>query len=570
MFLNFHTLRYKNLLSSGNTFIELELDKHPTTLITARNGSGKSSAFDALVFALYGKPYRKITKPNLVNSINKKNLLVEIEFSVGSSKYMVRRGIKPNVFEIYQDGKMLESNAAMKDQQEYLEEQILKLNYKSFCQIVIQGSSNSVPFMQLTAQHRREIVEDLLDLQVFSLMNTLLKEKVSANKKEITETEHALELVEEKIKMQTQHSTELKDAVLEQISNIENEIESNKSSIETYTSQIDALNTEVVELNEKITDKGKIEKKKKQLETFKVEFNTKIQSITKDCNFFTKHDDCPTCRQKIDEEFKKTMVTQQSAQKDELLSSLEELNKKLSEIESRENEITVINRKITDLNLEIHQLQTTVSNLNKHITKLRNDIDSLNNKLETFKSSDSVKLLNKEKDAVNKKLEELLETKEIYTISLTLLKDSGIKSRILKQYIPVINKLINKYLSIMEFYVDFELDENFNENIRSRNREDFTYMNFSEGEKQRIDLSILFAWRAIARMKNSASTNLLVLDETMDSSLDTEGTEHLMRIISNLDESANIFVVSHKNDMIIDKFDHIIEFEKVGNFTRLK
>ena len=570
MFIKFHTLRYKNLLSTGNTFTEIELDKHSTTIMVGRNGAGKSSSWEALVFGLYGKPYRKINKPNLVNSTNKKNLLVEVEFSVGSSRYMIRRGIKPNIFEIHKNGKMLEITAASKDQQEYLEEQILGLNHKSFCQIVIQGSANSTPFMQLTGPNRREVVEDLLDLQIFSEMNVVLKEKISENKKLISEAEHQLDIINEKLEMERKHSTELQENVKEQIDVIDSEIDDNKKVIEKNNNRIEEQLYSVKELSESIRDSSKIDKKKRQYEELKSEFKIKIQRINKEVQFFENNDDCPTCKQHIDQDFKTKIVEENETIQKELSSSLTKLEEKLSEIENREQEIEKVNSMISSLNIDIHSLQTTNKHLYDHNDKLQKDRKQLELKLEQYSFGNNIKQLQNEKNKQEKVLSEYKDQKEVYNITATLLKDTGIKSRILKQYIPVINKLINKYLSIMEFYVNFELDENFNEYIRSLNREDYSYMNFSEGEKQRINLAILFAWRAIARMKNSAATNLLVLDETMDSSLDGDGTEHLMRIITNLDEKANIFVVSHKNDQIIDKFQHVIEFEKINNFTRMK
>jgi DNA repair exonuclease SbcCD ATPase subunit len=532
--------------------------------------SHNSTILDSICFALYGRPYRKINKPQLVNAINKKNLVVEIEFTIGSYEYLVRRGMKPNKFEIIRDGELINVSADVRDYQSILETQILRLNYKSFCQIIIQGKNASVPFMQLTAQNRREVVEDILDLQIFSVMNTILKSKVTDNNSEINHNEYAIDLIKEKIAMQRQHSLVLRDNLNEQILRIEDEISDNQKSIANFTANISDLNNRVYQLSKDIEDQNKIEKKKGSLQKIHYQLNEKLKSIRCDSEFFENHKDCPTCRQAIDDEFRSHVLVERKQQSEQVIVGIDELESRLQEVFDREKEITEINKKITSYNLSIFADQNSITGLQNHNNKLYSDIEELKQKIISQETSNDIELLNKEYEELLNRQERLIEQKEHYGMVAHILKDTGIKSKILKQYIPIINKLINKYLAAMEFFVEFHIDENFNETIKSRYRDDFTYMSFSEGEKARIDLAIVLTWRSIARMRNSASTNLFILDEILDGSLDAQGFDDLIRIIQRELKDTNTFLISHKVEQISDKFNNVIEFVKTGNFSRIK
>jgi DNA repair exonuclease SbcCD ATPase subunit len=529
--------------------------------------SHNSTILDSICFALYGRPYRRINKPNLVNSINKKDLLVEIEFDIGSIKYKVVRGMKPSIFKIYKNGKLLDESAASKDYQSILEEQILKINFKTFCQIIIQGSSTAVPFMQLTAQNRREVVEDLLDLEVFSVMNVLLKEKVSSNNKEILETEYQIDLISEKIKMQREHSAALKDTIRDQISNNEEQYTDNASTITKYQGEIASVQNIVSDLRNTIDNT--IDKRISGVEKIQLQLNNKMKTIQKEYKFFHDNEQCPTCQQKIDATFKAEMIDEKQKQQKSLDHGLNELDTKLLGLIEKQNEVKKINDLISDYNMEVFKYQNTIETLQKQNQKILQDTRQLQEKLNVYDNDEDSAKFQESLTEYEKRKEALLELRDNYTIVSHILKDKGIKSRILNQYIPVINKLINKYLSNMEFYVEFHLDSNFNETIKSRFRDDFSYMNFSEGEKNRIDLAILLTWRAIAKMRNSAAANLLILDEALESGLDIYGVEYLLGIIQSELSNTNTILISH-NDSVRDRFDHVIQFTKVNNFSRVK
>lgn len=568
--LTFKAIRYKNILSSGNVFTEIPLNKHSTTLIVGSNGAGKSTILDALCFGLYGKPFRKINKAQLINTVNGKGTLVEIDFAVGKKEYMVRRGIKPNVFEIYLDGTMIDQTADAKEFQEFFETQILKMNHKSFSQIVVLGSASFVPFMQLTAAHRREIVEDLLDIQIFSTMNLLLKEKVSANKTNLLAVDFDIKSHADKIELYKKHIESLKQNNDELIAQKRDQIDQLRNDINEANSSVLELQGEIAELQAGINDQDAIRTRMEKVRDLARQIDLRLEKIRKDAEFFTSHDNCPTCRQGIEHEHKTEIVEKGNAQAAEIQSGqqkiveeLDRLNSRLADIASVSSSISAKTRVVNDHLIQIRTWESVIKSVEKEIASLSTNttqIDANNEEIKQLK----VKL----KEAIESK-EELTKDKQIYDIATVLLKDSGIKTRIVKQYIPVINKLINKYLAAMDFFVSFELNESFEEKIKSRFRDEFSYESFSEGEKCRIDLALLFTWRAIAKLRNSASTNLLIMDEIFDSSLDTQGGDELIKIMQNIVGDSNIVVISHKTDQMIDKFEHIIRFEKVKNFSRI-
>ena len=564
----FQKLRWKNFLSTGNVFTEIELDKHKTTLIVGENGAGKSTILDALTFVMFGKPFRKVNKPQLINSITQKNMAVEIEFSISSARYKIVRGVKPTVFEVYQNDKLLNQSAEMKDYQEILEKQILKVNFKSFCQVVVLGSATFQPFMQLPCGQRREIIEDILDLQIFTRMNSLLKDKVLVNQSEISQCNSEKKIIEEKIKLSKEHLLELQN-------NNEQLILEKKSRIEETDIQINSLNEKYwvfenkrKELVESIADEESLTKKSSKLSSLKHQIQAKRAIIENDISFFKKHENCPTCTQSISSEFREQAVNNKTNEIETIDSGLDQLIKQYEETNARLSEIMNINAEINEQRMEINSVKTKISSLVEYRDTLELEIKNISKK--NIEIDDS-KIGDFEKDLVNfnKKYVELIEDRNVLTAAGTLLKDGGIKSRIIKQYVPVINKLINKYLSAMDFFVQFELNEEFNETIKSRFRDDFSYASFSEGEKMRINLAILFTWRAVAKLRNSVSTNLLIMDEVFDSSLDGNGTEEFLKLLNNLTLESNTFIISHKGDQLFDKFEKVIKFEKHKNFSRM-
>lgn len=566
----FQRIRYKNILSTGNAFTEIDLTKNKTTLIVGDNGAGKSTVLDALSFVLYGKPFRKINKPQLLNAVNQKGLMVEIELETAGRKYKICRGIKPALFEIYQNDKLMNQTASVRDYQDILEKSILKMNHKSFSQVVVLGSSTFVPFMQLSAAQRREVIEDLLDLQIFSTMNNLLKEKVSQGKTDIREVQYDINLLEEKIDLEIKYQDTIVTDVERTIGDKSKRIYEHKETIRKTSDEISTYEGQNRTLANRIRDKDKTYSRKDSIRAILDQLQSKIKKINKDIDFFEHYDNCPTCKQDISTHFKNKIVDDRRNNLDETTKGLEDLEKQRDQLEERIQEIFVVGEEIHELNTNISERNNNIHSYNLFITQLNEEIGELKEKANTVKNdSTQIATLNAKRDGLLKSKVELGEHHSLYRVGSELLKDTGIKSRIIKQYVPVMNKLINHYLQQLGFFVQFELDENFNEKIKSRFRDEFSYESFSEGEKMRIDLSLLFTWRTIAKLRNSVSTNLLIMDEVFDSSLDNNGTEEFFKIIEELTADTNTFIISHKGDVMIDKFRNIIRFEKRQNFSRI-
>jgi len=567
--ITFRYVRWKNLLSTGNYFTEIKLDTNTNTLVVGENGSGKSTMLDALCFGLFGKAFRNVNKPNLLNSINSKDCIVEVEFTTNNKAYKIIRGIKPNKFEIYCDGELLNQDAAARDYQEYLEKFILKLNYKSFTQIVILGSASFVPFMQLSSSDRRAIIEDLLDIQIFSTMNGLLKDRLSNNKDVVIQKKSEIELTQQRYDLQDKHIKGLKQNNEDKVTEYVSEIRINTSTIQTLHGEIANLSSQVETHQNMVAEKTLVENKVKQLTKIESQIESNISKFRKDISFFEHNDDCPTCRQAIASEFKETELQTLQTKAQECEHGLTQLEVKLLAEQTKLNEITEIQKRIQALQIEIATKNTSIVETNKYIARLEKSVEELKtNKASTEKEELELKTLNDTLTELKSNLRTLIDEKAYYEVASGLLKDTGIKTKIIKQYLPIINKLVNKYLASLDFFVNFNLDESFKETIKSRHRDDFTYNNFSEGEKQRIDMALMLTWRAVAKLKNSSNTNLLILDEVFDSSLDTNGTEELMKILHML-EGVNLFVISHKGDILVDKFANVIRFEKVNNFSRI-
>jgi len=565
----FRHVRWKNLLSTGNYFTEIKLNNRHNTLVVGENGSGKSTMLDALCFGLFGKPFRNINKPQLLNSINGKDCVVEVEFDTGNKSYKIVRGIKPNVFEIYQDGELLNQEAASRDYQEYLEKFILKMNYKSFTQIVILGSASFTPFMQLSASDRRNIIEDLLDIQIFSTMNGLVKERMTNNKDLTSNKKYEIELANQKYALQKKHLDDKKQNQNEKVKEYENEIQSHSDTISTLLTNVATLTTETEELQLVVANKIDAEAKVKKITKLESQIESNLSKFKKDISFFQSHDDCPTCRQAIASSFKEEELKTLNTKVGECEHGLSQLEQKLNEEQEKLNDINEKQKLINRKQVEIATHNTTITETNKLIARLRKQIEELQGvNLSTEEEERELKELKVQLTGMQDELKELIEQKSYYEAASALLKDTGIKTKIVRQYLPIINKLVNKYLASLDFFVNFNLDESFRETIKSRYRDEFSYHNFSEGEKQRIDMALMLTWRAIAKLKNSSNTNLLILDETFDSSLDANGTEELMKILQML-EDVNLFVISHKGDILQDKFMNVIRFEKEKNFSRI-
>ena len=565
----FRNVRWKNLLSTGNFFTEIKLDGNTNTLIVGENGSGKSTMLDALCFGLFGKPFRNINKPQLLNSINQKDCIVEVEFNTSNKSYKIVRGIKPNKFEIYQNGDLINQDAAVRDYQEFLEKFILKLNYKSFTQIVTLGSASFTPFMQLSAADRRAIIEDLLDIQIFSTMNTLVKERLSINKESLFDKKHQIELTQQKYDMQKKHIDELKQNNENKVKEYDTEIQLHNDTVSSLLINVETFTCQTEELQLVVASKIDTEVKVKKITKLESQIESNLSKFQKDISFFQSHDDCPTCRQTIANSFKEEELKSLSSKVTECEHGLSELEKKLLAEQNKLNDITEKQKLINQKQVEIATANTTINETNKLIARLHKLIDELkNSKVVTDLEEQRLKELKDSLSILQSNLKQLIEEKSYYDVASTLLKDTGIKTKIVKQYLPIINKLVNKYLASLDFFVNFNLDESFKETIKSRHRDDFSYNNFSEGEKQRIDMALMLTWRAVAKLKNSSNTNLLILDETFDSSLDANGTEELMKILHML-EGVNLFVISHKGDILQDKFANVIRFTKEKNFSRI-
>jgi DNA repair exonuclease SbcCD ATPase subunit len=565
----FRKLRYKNILSTGNYFTEIQLDQNNTTLIVGSNGSGKSTMLDALCFGLFGKAFRNINKPNLLNSINNKDCVVEIEFDTGNKSYKIVRGLKPNIFEIYCDGTLINQSAAVRDYQEHLEKFILKLNYKSFTQIVVLGSASFTPFMQLSASDRRAIIEDLLDIEIFSRMNSVLKDKYSLLKEEHTNIKYDYDLKKERIQYQIQFIDSLKKDNDAKIEAQKLEIANCELSYAKSNTNCNLLRSEISTLREQVADENKIRSKMIKYDGIRHSLQKTLTKVETDIEFYHDNSDCPTCKQAIGNEFKNHITEERSKKKSEVEKALEQLESEYDKLIERSERISELLTKIDTKNSLLTTEQSEMLVCQRQINTLKAEIERLSGKHESV-DTEQTKLttLNNELKELEKIMKSLSEEKLYYETAGSLLKDSGIKTKIVKQYIPVINKLVNKYLASLDFFVNFTLDESFKESIKSRHRDDFTYASFSEGEKQRIDMALMLTWRAVSKLKNSSNTNLLILDEIFDSSLDANGTEELMKILNML-EGANLFVISHKGDVLQDKFSHVIRFEKVNNFSRV-
>jgi DNA repair exonuclease SbcCD ATPase subunit len=569
--IHFHTIRWKNILSTGNSFTEIKLDKSPNTLVVGHNGAGKSTLLDALCFVLFGKPFRKINKPNLLNSINQANGVVEIEFSIGKKEYKVIRGIKPNIFEIYLNGVLVNQDAAAKDYQEVLEKSILKLNMKSFTQVVILGSASFTPFMQLSPGDRRLIIEDLLDIQIFSSMNGLVKEKLSEIKDSNTKVKYDISLAAEKIELQ-------KEAIEENKKHNDAEIEKKRKErvdsgiqVTKLVKDIELIQKHIDVLNSKISDKLATEKKSTKLLQLESKLETRLKKLEKEEKFYEENHDCPTCKQGIDDTFRSEQLSGINTTKTEIGAAVKDIESQITNTSARIEEIQKIVKHIQEHNNEIIKHNSTISAVNTYLDKLQQEIDNLSSKKDSLEEENGkLKELKEELVVLLQKQSELSTEKQYYDYCASLLKDTGIKTRIIKQYLPIMNKLINKYLAAMDFFVNFNINENFEETIKSRHRDEFAYANFSEGEKMRIDLALLFTWRQIAKLKNSTNTNLLILDEVFDSSLDTVGTEEFLKLIHDIGNETNVFVISHKGDVLFDKFRSVIKFKKVNNFSQVE
>jgi len=563
----FKSVQWKNFLSTGNSPNKILLNKSPTTLIIGKNGEGKSTILDALCFSLFGKPFRNINKGQLVNSINGKGCVVEIELSIGSKEYKIVRGIKPNIFEIWQDGELLNQDAATRDYQKVLEQQILKLNYKTFTQVVILGSASFVPFMQLTPLQRREVIEDILDIRIFSTMNSLLKEKVQETKDAILRTESEIKSAKDKVENQQTIIKTITEAKNESINNILSKISTNNAEILQTEGEIESIVSEISTLKASIDGKENVTEDIERAKSIKSKLLQKIETCEHNTEFFSEHAVCPSCSQDIGEQYKETIIKGLNDQLLEQNGKVSELEKILSNLNEKLSEITKTQSEITNRNIELSTRNSTITLLNKQIKEMQAEIESAKTDTTNI-DEEKGKLKELAQQALDqiKQKNILLEQRNIEEVASILLKDTGIKTAIIREYLPAMNKLINKYLQSMDAYIHFELDEAFNESVKSRFRDDFTYASFSEGEKMRIDLAILFTWRQIAKMKNSVNTNLLLLDEIFDSSLDTAGTDYFLNLMNQFGDT-NIFVISHKGDQLFDKFRSVVKFEKRNDFS---
>jgi DNA repair exonuclease SbcCD ATPase subunit len=565
----FEKIRWKNFLSTGNQFTEVDFTKNSTNLIIGTNGAGKSTVLDALTFSLFGKPFRKINKPQLINTVNEKDCRVEVEFTIGSTEWKVVRGIKPAIFEIYRNDSVLDQSSAALDQQKWLEQNVLKMNYKSFTQIVILGSSTFVPFMQLPAAHRREVIEDLLDIKIFSSMNAIIKDKIRQIRDEVKTLELKKESLNDKVQMQKDFIEELENRGKENIKNKEVLILSLTEEQRLLMDDNSVIDVDISKLQNDLNDYLGANDKLKKLGNLKGKISQKVSTITKEHKFFSENTVCPTCTQEIDEVFRINRINDAQSKAKELQSGYKELEEAIKEEEERERQFLTLSKEITKLTHDISQNNTKIAGCQRQVRDLELEIQTITNqlenrnteheKLESFKESlqNTYEELSTKKDSIN-----------YYDFTYSLLKDGGVKSKIIKKYLPLINQQVNRYLQMMDFYINFTLDEEFNETVQSPIHEDFSYASFSEGEKMRIDLALLFTWREVARFKNSVNTNLLIMDEVFDSSLDGFGTEEFLKIIRYVIKDANIFVISHKTGLE-DKFESVIKFEKVKGFSRM-
>lgn len=568
--ITFETIRYKNFLSSGNTFTEISLNTYTNNVIIGKNGSGKSTVLDAITFALFNKPFRKINKSQLINSINGKDCCVEVEFSVGKKHYKVLRSMKPNKFEVYVDGEMLNQDAAAADTQKFLEQTILKLNYKSFTQIVVLGSSTFVPFMQLPLSSRRDIIEDLLDIQVFSTMNTNLKERIKQVNDDIRFTEKDLDLVKHRIETQEDLIKQLETQSDNLIKNKGNKISSLIEQSENIREENLEQETSIIDRQRDLFDGDQLTKKYDSLREFKVKFKTKVTNLNKELLFYSNNNVCPTCKQNLNAQFKEKKIDKNKKSIEETEKAWTILDQQISEVKDQMTNFKEISNDIRDRYSVIDKNNGIINHINRQIRDLELEIKSITDgKNNSSKEQEQLNFLLTQKEQHEQILFLHKENKDYYNIAANLLKDTGIKTRIIKRYLPVMNKLINQYLQQMDFFVNFTLSESFEETIKSRYRDDFSYASFSEGEKSRIDIALMLTWRSVARLKNSVDTNLLILDEIFDSSLDSTGTDELSYILRNFTNDLNLFIISHREHMV-EKFDRVLKFDKVKNFSKME
>ena len=567
----FKKVSWRNFLSTGDSPTTVLLDRSSTTLIIGENGSGKSTILDALTFALFGKPFRNINKSQLVNTINEKGLLVEIDFSIGNKNFTVRRGIKPNKFEILQEGKLIDQLANNRDYQDYLEKVILKLNYKSFTQIVVLGNSSFEPFMQLKQSDRRTIVEDLLDIQIFSSMNGILKSKNSELKNDMGTLEIEKSLYKQKIEVQEDYIKRLKEDSQSVISQKEKEIKQFESNRKTATNTMVALNTDIGNLGQRMLNENSVKKKSSEYEKVQSQIELKLHNAEKELSFYQTTSTCSTCKQVIDDEFKKERVIDISKNIDEKKDGLDKLQTEIDTLGETLQKYREIGGSIVEKNKELVVVQSKIDSFGDNIERAQKEINTLKNKKKEDSSIEKeLKILKENLEQSLKDYSELCDRKKLHEYAHELLRDSGIKTKIIRQYVPIINKYVNKYLNELDFLINFSIDENFNETIQSQYRDEFSYSSFSEGEKMRIDLALLFTWRMVAKLKNSVNTNLLILDEVFDSSLDAEGTDSFLKIINTLDANTNVFVISHKGEILFDKFISTIKFAKEKQFSKIE
>ena len=566
----FKKIRYKNFLSTGQQFIEIELDKSPTTLVVGENGAGKSTLLDALCFGLFQRPFRIIKKDQLINTINEKECVVEIEFVIGTKQYKIIRGIKPNIFEIWCDGDMLNQDAAQRDYQKHLEQTILKLNFRSFTQVVILGNASFVPFMQLKARDRRQVVEEILDIEIFSKMNFMFREKQKLQDEIIKQDDFEYSILDTKIEGKKKYIDDISNRSKELMDSKKVELDKTITDIANYEQDIRNVKTEISDLQKQVLDETRVSSKKSKLHSMEAKLENTCNKHKKDLRFFESHDDCPTCQQSIDTAFKATMIDSKKEKVVELDSALGQIDKEIKTNQMRLDTINDTMILIREKELLINRYETSIVEIQKQTSRLQTEISEVSNEnVSTAVQTGELNQLQEQLTQTDIKKKTDKEHKIYIDTARHLMQDTGIKTKIINQYLPIMNQYINKYLADMDFFVNFTLDEEFKETIKSRYRDEFNYHSFSEGEKLRIDLAILFTWREIAKLKNSTNTNLLVLDEIFDSSLDTSGTDEFMRILYTTMEKENVFVISHKGDTLIDKFPRVMKFEKYKNFTRM-
>ena len=568
--IEFKVLRYKNILSSGNAFTEIQLNSSSTTLIIGENGAGKSTLLDALAFVLYGKPFRNINKPQLLNSVNQKNLVVEVEFSNGHSEFLIRRGMKPNIFEIFQNEKLINQTAASRDYQQYLEKDILKMNFKSFSQIIVLGSATFVPFMQLVPASRREIINDLLDMQIFSVLHILLKDRNSQNKEHFKQNEYKTDLTTEKLKLQQKHKETLLQNNQDLIHKKQTQIQEYELLIETSSKEKEEFSTELTVLLEKSNVYETSLTKKTEYESVLDKLYRNLDKLRKEDDFYLKTDACPTCQQTIDPIFKETKRAKIIEKSQEMVQVVPKLDEKVKNLQTIIEMYKNVIDQIKVLRNNIISKDSNILHYQSFIAQLRAEISELSEKNENVQElADNILILKNDLKQLTQEKKDIIEEQKLFKIALEMLKDTGIKSLIIKQYVPIINKLVNHYLQLFDFFVQFELDENFNEKIKSRFRDEFSYASFSEGEKKRIDLALMLTWRSIAKLRNSVNTNLLIMDEVFDGSMDGDGVDNLINMIRTVCKDDNLFIISHNRSAMLDKFERVISFKKQGNFSKM-